>query len=123
MSHSKPRGIDLSKFMNPRSGKKTFIQNFHVQINCCHCLLFTEHVANVDETLGELFLEEKTPTESDIVAAIRRSCQKMTFTPVLLGTALKNKGVQPLLDAVIDYLPNPTQVENYGLDNSKGYNS
>lgn len=74
-----------------------------------------EHVANADEKLGEMFLEEKTPDEKDLMAAIRRSCLKREFVPVLVGTALKNKGVQPLLDAVLHYLPCPHEVENYAL--------
>ncbi|XP_060666212.1 LOW QUALITY PROTEIN: elongation factor G, mitochondrial [Drosophila nasuta] len=79
-----------------------------------------EHLSNADETLGELFLEEKPFTEADIKAALRRTCIKRTFTPVLVGTALKNKGVQPLLDAVIDYLPNPGEVENLAYIEQEG---
>lgn len=74
-----------------------------------------EHVSNVDDTLGEIFLEERTPTEKDIMAAIRRACLKREFTPVLVGSALKNKGVQPLLDSVLNYLPCPGEVLNYAL--------
>ncbi|MEQ2171946.1 hypothetical protein GOODEAATRI_015806 [Goodea atripinnis] len=58
-----------------------------------------ECVANADETLGEMFLEEKVPTKKDLKAAIRRATVQRLFSPVLVGTALKNKGVQPLLDA------------------------
>lgn len=74
-----------------------------------------ECLSNVDDTLGEMFLEEKTINDSDIVAGIRRSCINQKFTPVFLGSALKNKGVQPVLDAVISYLPNPSEVKNYAL--------
>ena len=79
-------------------------------------LELVEHLANADETLGEMFLEERTPETQDIHAAIRRATLSQNFTPVMLGTALKNKGVQTLLDGVIDYLPNPTEVQNFALN-------
>ncbi|XP_011504803.1 PREDICTED: elongation factor G, mitochondrial [Ceratosolen solmsi marchali] len=72
-----------------------------------------EHVTDVDEKLGDLFLNETKFTKQDLKDAIRRTCLSRTFTPVLVGTALKNKGVQLLLDAVLDYLPNPGNVNNY----------
>ncbi|KRY71283.1 Elongation factor G, mitochondrial, partial [Trichinella pseudospiralis] len=71
-----------------------------------------EHVSNVDDILGDLFLLEKKPTADQLQAAIRRAVLSRKFVPVCLGSALKNKGVQPLLDAVINYLPNPSEVEN-----------
>ncbi|XP_011640828.1 elongation factor G, mitochondrial [Pogonomyrmex barbatus] len=74
-----------------------------------------EHLSNVDDTFGELYLNDSKITEKNIMDAIRRSCLQRKFTPVLVGTALKNKGVQPLLDAVINYLPNPGEVKNYAL--------
>ncbi|NWU39346.1 EFGM factor, partial [Hylia prasina] len=76
-----------------------------------------ECVADADELLGELFLEERSPTAAQLKLAIRRATLQKSFTPVLVGSALKNKGVQPLLDAVLEYLPNPAEVENYALLN------
>ncbi|XP_072180497.1 elongation factor G, mitochondrial-like [Diadema setosum] len=75
-----------------------------------------ESLSNVDDELGEMFLEEKEPSEKQIKEAIRRCVLQRSFTPVLMGTALKNKGVQPLLDAVIDYLPNPSEVDNFAFN-------
>lgn len=78
-----------------------------------------EHLSNADETIGELFLNESKLTDNDIKNAIRRTCMKRTFTPVLVGTALKNKGIQTLLDATLDYLPNPGEVVNYAIKQKK----
>lgn len=78
-----------------------------------------ECVANSDEILGEMFLEEKVPTVADLKAAIRRATVQRLFSPVLVGSALKNKGVQPLLNAVLEYLPNPTEVNNYAILNQE----
>ncbi|XP_077899622.1 elongation factor G, mitochondrial isoform X2 [Ictidomys tridecemlineatus] len=78
-----------------------------------------ECVANSDEQFGELFLEEKVPSISDLKLAIRRATLNRSFTPVFLGSALKNKGVQPLLDAVLEYLPDPSEVPNYAVLNQE----
>jgi elongation factor G len=69
-----------------------------------------ESVAEADEALLERYLEGKPIAEADLRQAIRKSCLAMTFVPVLCGSAFKNKGVQPLLDAVVDYLPSPMDV-------------
>ena len=68
-----------------------------------------------DDELMEAALEEKT-TEEMLHRAIRAGVLKNELTPVFVGSAYKNKAVQPLLDAVIRYLPNPTEVENEALD-------
>ncbi|XP_076751243.1 mitochondrial translation elongation factor G 1 [Xylocopa sonorina] len=81
--------------------------------------MLIEQLSNVDDKLGEMYLNEAQILEKDITDAIRRSCMKRTFTPVLVGTALKNRGVQPLLDAVVDYLPNPGEVNNYALQENE----
>ncbi|MEU7741416.1 elongation factor G [Nonomuraea sp. NPDC049158] len=69
-----------------------------------------ETVAENDDEMMELFLEAIEPTEEQLVAAIRRATLSSAINPVLTGTAFKNKGVQPLLDAVIAYLPAPTDI-------------
>ncbi len=58
----------------------------------------------------ELYLEGTEPTEDQLVAAIRRATIGSKITPVLCGTAFKNKGVQPLLDAIVAYLPSPLDI-------------
>src|SRR5271154_6063016 len=66
-----------------------------------------ETLADHDEHIMELYLEGKAPAPDKIRAAIRAATLKMAVTPVILGSAFRNKGVQPMLDAVVDYLPSP----------------
>jgi elongation factor G len=70
-----------------------------------------ETASESDDELMELYLEGEEPTEEQLIAGIRRATIASKLTPVFCGTAFKNKGVQPLLDAVVMYLPSPTDVE------------
>jgi elongation factor G len=69
-----------------------------------------ETIAENDDEMMELYLEGTEPTEEQLVAAIRRATIAGALTPVLCGTAFKNKGVQPMLDAIVDYLPSPVDI-------------
>ena len=75
-----------------------------------------EAVAEVDDELGELFLMGEEPTTEQLKAAIRRATVAREFAPLFMGSAFKNKGVQLLLDGVVDYLPAPHEVSNVALD-------
>ncbi len=79
-----------------------------------------ERVADVDETLAEKFLAEEPVSDDELRAAVRRATLALKMTPVMCGSAFRNKGVQLLLDAVCAYLPNPAEVENVAFDQSKG---
>jgi elongation factor G len=63
-----------------------------------------------DDTAMEAYLEGSEPDEETLKACIRKGACSLAFVPVLNGTAFKNKGVQPLLDAVVDFLPSPSDV-------------
>jgi elongation factor G len=67
-------------------------------------------VSNKDDRMAELVLEEKPVTPQELKAAIRRLTCKIELVPVLCGSAFKKKGVQPLIDAVVDYLPSPLDI-------------
>ncbi|HJX60603.1 MAG TPA: elongation factor G [Thermodesulfobacteriota bacterium] len=69
--------------------------------------LLIERLSELSEPLTEKFIEGKEISEPEIKQAIREATMKLKVTPVLCGAAFKNKGVQPLLDAIIDYLPSP----------------
>jgi elongation factor G len=79
-----------------------------------------EAVADYDDELMEDYLEEKPIEPERLIQDIRKATLDISITPVLCGSAFKNKGVQPLLDAVIDYLPSPLDVPPVeGLEGSQ----
>ncbi len=79
-----------------------------------------EALADCDDEVAEAFLSEEELTPDLLNAAIRRQTLALQFTPVLMGSAFKNKGVQTLLDAVEAYLPDPTEVKNVALNQNDG---
>ncbi|MEW6386110.1 MAG: elongation factor G [Thermodesulfobacteriota bacterium] len=79
-----------------------------------------EALAEIDDDIMERYLADQ-PVEADLIkAALRRGTVKLQLVPVLCGSAFKNKGVQPLLDAVIDYLPSPLDIPPVKGVNAKG---
>jgi elongation factor G len=69
-----------------------------------------ETISENDEEMMELYLDGTDPKEEQLIAAIRRATIAGAVTPVLCGSAFKNKGVQPMLDAIVDFLPSPIDV-------------
>jgi elongation factor G len=69
-----------------------------------------ETAVEQDEAAMEAYLEGEEPTQEQLKALIRKGCIALAFNPILCGTAFKNKGVQPLLDAVVDFLPSPIDI-------------
>ncbi|MGH8828297.1 MAG: elongation factor G, partial [Jiangellaceae bacterium] len=70
-----------------------------------------EAIAENDDAMMELYLEGQEPGRDELIAAIRRATIAGKVNPVLCGSAFKNKGVQPMLDAVVRYLPSPMDIE------------
>ncbi|MBN2705089.1 MAG: elongation factor G [Deltaproteobacteria bacterium] len=75
-----------------------------------------EAASNFCDELAEAFLDEKEISAEMILSAVRKGVLERKITPVYMGSAYKNKGVQPLLDAAVKLLPNPSEVENTALD-------
>ena len=69
-----------------------------------------EALADVDETIMDRFMSEEEPTEEELKAAIRKGTVECSFFGMLCGTSYRNKGVQLLLDAVVDYMPSPLDI-------------
>jgi elongation factor G len=69
-----------------------------------------EMVAETDEALMDKYLGGEELTEDEIRTGIRKGCISLTFTPMMCGSAFKNKGVQPMLDAVVSYMPSPLDI-------------
>merc|ERR1711871_342188 len=75
-----------------------------------------ERLAEVDDEIGELYIMEEEPSVDQLNEAIRRQTIDLQLCPVFMGSAFKNRGVQPLLDGITKYLPNPTEISNVALD-------
>ena len=69
-----------------------------------------EHLADMDDDLAEKYLAGEDIPVDEIIAALRKATLSLKAVPVLCGTALRNKGVQPVLDAIIDFLPSPDDI-------------
>src|SRR5207244_12094384 len=86
---------------------------FHAQL--------VETIAENDDEILHKFLEGEEIKAEELRASLRKSTIALKVFPVVVGTAFKNKGIQPLLDAVVDYLPSPLDVgETHGINPDNG---
>jgi len=95
------QGMELERREVPEEFKQKLAEYRHALI---------EKVAEVDDTIMEKFLEEKEITVDELKDGIRNGVLKAKLLPVMVGTALRNRGVQLVLDAICDYLPSPLDV-------------
>jgi len=79
-----------------------------------------EFLADYDEDLMRKYVNEQALSQEEIVSALRKATLSLKATPVLCGSAFKNKGVQPLLDAIVDYLPSPLDMPPVSGKDIKG---
>jgi len=79
-----------------------------------------ETAVEVDDDLMMAYMDGEMPTEEQIKACIRKGTNELTFFPTYCGSAFKNKGIQLILDAVVDYLPSPTEVPAQPLTDEVG---
>ncbi|WP_444996871.1 elongation factor G [Aliikangiella sp. IMCC44359] len=82
--------------------------------------MLIETAVEQDDDLMEKYLEGEEPSLEDIKRCIRKGTRDLSFFPTYCGSAFKNKGVQLVLDAVVDYLPSPTEVDPQPLTNEEG---
>ncbi len=82
--------------------------------------IMLDKVSMFSDEMTELLLEEKDIPLDMIRATVKKAVHARQMTPVFMGTAFKNKGVQTLLDAVVEYIPSPLDRQYYGNDNNKG---
>ena len=79
--------------------------------------LLLDTIATSDDELMEKYLGGEEVAEADVMRALRKGCLAFDFVPVLCGSAFKNKGVQPMLDAVVDFLPSPLDIpDTHGIN-------
>jgi elongation factor G len=82
--------------------------------------MMIETAVEQDDDLMEKYLEGEEPSEADLKRCIRKGTIALDFFPTYCGSAFKNKGIQLVLDAVVDYLPNPTEVEPQPITDEEG---
>ncbi len=106
-------GMEFDRLPLPEEFKEKTARYRHILV---------ERLAEVDDEMADVFLNGKDPGKEQLMKAIRRSVIASKFVPVLTGTALRNRGVQMLLDAVVDFLPSPLDIppmRGYNPDNKE----